>query len=278
MAGNPDTRPRSLGPREAEVVSWLELERPRLVDIAMVTEALDWPDTIAGETLRRLHRKGWLQRALRGKYEPLLADSGGWALPNAWAALSSWDSPYYVSFGSAAYELNLNPDRPSGVQAAVPLGIKRPRSWGDVRVTLVHGRAFSLEGSERREIHGHEVQIATVERTTLDGALVPARVGGALGLVRIADRAHDIADWSRFVGLAKGTPRGHSAARRVAALYGVLDKRVPEPLAEFAGKNVPATPLPLDSPRIHGDDGPRLEPWNVILNVSAEALTLEAST
>ena len=67
-----------------------------------------------------LARKGWLTRTSRGRYETVLADTGGWALPNPWAALGTSGLRYYVGFQSAAYERGLTPDRPGAVQAGGP--------------------------------------------------------------------------------------------------------------------------------------------------------------
>ena len=63
--------------------------------------------------LRRLAQKGRLQRVAQGSYEPLLADTGGIALHNPWAALAAWSAAHYVSFAAAAYELGLTPGRPA---------------------------------------------------------------------------------------------------------------------------------------------------------------------
>src|SRR6266508_1042978 len=115
---------RMLGPREGEVLAW--------------------PSKRTREVFARLARKGWLRRHARGRYETILAETGGWAPPNPWAALSLWQQPYYVGFQSAAFEFGLTPDRPAEVQACVTVGAKRPHAWADVPIELVYLRTFTL--------------------------------------------------------------------------------------------------------------------------------------
>ncbi len=269
---------RTLGRREAEVVAWLEAERPSGVNVDSLSVTFGWPRSKASDVLRRLARKGWLQRTAKGRYEPLLADTGGWALPNAWAALSSWGVPYYVGFASAAHELGLTPDRPGSVQTCVAVGAKRPRAWEQIPITLIALRSFTLDGTREMELHDFSVQVAQTEKVLLGGAATPARVGGVIGLTRILDRAIRDADWHRFVRLASDITRGGAAARRLAAIAELIGYEVPEVLAAFASDRVPKSKdsvIYLDDRSLHGRRGKRLERWQVVANLSAEALREE---
>jgi predicted transcriptional regulator of viral defense system len=267
-------QPRTLGPLEAQVVAWMETERPQLVDSAGVAVALGWSQRAAQETLLRLARKGWLTRSVAGRYQPLLGASGGWAVPNPWAALAAWRAPHFVSFASAAYEHGLTPDRPGAVQTCVPTGRARPKAWAELPIVLVQVRAFALAGTEMTDLHDFTVRIAGVERTLVDCATIPARAGGAFGLTRIVDRGLERAAWDKFVELARVLPRGRVAARRIAAIADVLTRQVPQPLAEFATARPGEQPLYLDGVS-HGRRGERLARWQVVVNVSVEALREE---
>lgn len=269
---------RTLGPREAEVVAWLEAERPPGIDVDSLADVFDWTRPQIRDILRRLARKGWMQRTAKGRYEPLLADTGGWALPNAWAALSSWGVPYYVGFASAAHERHLTPDRPGSVQTCVAVGAKRPRAWAEIPISLVHLRSFVLDGTEQTQLHGFPVQLAKTEKVLVDGAATPARVGGAIGLARILNRSFDEADWERFVHLASGMTRGGAASRRLAAIADLIGHEVPDKLATFASERVPESKdsvIYLDDRSLHGRRGQRLKRWQVVVNVSPEALREE---
>ncbi len=271
-------RARTLGRREAEVVAWLEAERPSGVDVGSLSVVFGWSRAKASDVLRRLARKGWLQRTAKGRYEPLLADTGGWAVPNAWAALSSWGDPYYVGFASAAHELGLTPDRPGSVQTCVAVGAKRPRAWVQIPITLVALRSFTLAGTQEMELHGFRVRLAQTEKILLDGGATPARVGGVIGLTRILDRAIADADWQTFVQLASDITRGGAAARRVAAIAELIGHEVPDGLAAFASEKLPKSKdsvIYLDDRSLHGRRGKRLERWQVVANLSAEALREE---
>lgn len=267
---------RTLSPMESAVMGWVEAERRNAITIDDVASTFDWKRDAIRHVLFRLARKGWLRRTARGRYETVLAETAGFAPPNPWAALASWIPRHYVAFQSAAYELGLTPDRPGDVQVAVGPGAKRPKAWAEVPIELVHLRTFSTEGSQRRELHGWEIQIASPEKVVSDGALLPGRVGGVRGLARIAVRAENSVDWREVVRLTEAHPNGLPAMRRLAALLEVLETPVPRPLAARAaqpGQRV--RQIFLGEPEFEGRDGELLEPWSVIGNVDAEDLREE---
>lgn len=267
-------RPRTLGPREAEVLAWLETERPATIEVGDVAEAVGVSREYARTLVARLERKDWLQRLTRGRYEPLLGASGGWPAPDPWAALDGWVRPYYVSFASAAYELGLTPDRPGEVQVATVTGAALVPGMAAMGVRLIRLRRFALEGSQQRELHGHNVRIAAVERCLLDCATHLDLAGGALGLARMLARADGQADWAWLIEMARGLPRGAGAMRRVGALLEILDLEIPAPLLEAAA-GPHGRPIQLDSLSGGAGDGPVLARWAVRLNVAPEAIREE---
>lgn len=266
--------PRTLGPREAEVLAWLETERPAIIDVADVAAAVGVSREYARTLVSRLERKGWLQRLTRGRYEPLLGASGGWRAPDPWAALDGWVRPHYVSFASAAHELGLTPDRPGEVQVATVPGAALPPGMAESGVQLVRLRRFTLEGSQVRPLHGHDIRIATTERCLLDCATHLDLVGGALGLSRILARAHEGVDWVKLTHIAGKLPRGANAMRRIGVLLEILELALPAELLKLA-TGTHLRPIPLDNMPSRASDGPLLEEWGITLNVSPEAIREE---
>jgi predicted transcriptional regulator of viral defense system len=266
-------RSRTLGPREAGVLAWLETERPATIEVADVAEAIGVSREYARTLVARLERKGWLQRLTRGRYEPLLGASGGWPTPDPWAALDGWMRPHYVSFASAAHELGLTPDRPGEVQVATVPGAALPSPMARAGVQLVRLRRFTPEGSQERPLHGHGVRIATPERCLLDCATHLDLAGGALGLARMLARAEKV-DWTRITSMATELPRGANAMRRVSALLEILGLDIPPTLID-AVAGARRRHIPLDNLRGLSNDGPVLERWNVALNVSPDAIREE---
>jgi predicted transcriptional regulator of viral defense system len=273
--GGGQPQARTLGPREAELVSWLEIERPATLSVDTIVEALDWSRPQVRRILAQLAKKGWLERTRRGHYEPLLAETGGVAVPNPWAALSGWTVAHYVGFASAAYELDLVPDRPGAVQVAVPVGTSRPRAWTELPVITIPLRSFSLDGTIEDELHGHPIRVASTEKVLLDAATRTARIGGVFGLARLADRALGRADWGEFARLAQGAIRGEPAARRLAATLELIGDEIPDELRQVAEVDGEASAIYLGSRNTHNRRGKLLEPWRVIANVSPEALREE---
>lgn len=272
-ASDPISRP--LSARESQIVAWLEEERPELVTAAALADAFGFSPQTSNDITRRLAAKGWLNRVAQGKYEPLLADSGGIALPNAWAALAGWSRSYYVGYASAAYHWNLTPDRPGTVQACVPVGTGRPKRFVELAITLIPQRAFSLTGVSHEAEGGQRVCLASVEKTVIDSAIRPARVSGVLALGRMLDRALDRADWDQVVELAADHPRGSAGLRRIGALLELLGEEVPTPVKQAAGRIPFRSSITLDDRKIYGRTGHVLQPWNVLVNVAPEALREE---
>lgn len=266
---------RTLSRREAELVGWLEAERRPSISAPEVRETLGWPDSVTRNVLSRLAEKGWLRRTAKGRYETVLAETGGWSLPNPWAALSTWGQRYYVGFKSAAYERGLTPDRAGSVQTCVQVGAKRPRAWGDVAIVLIFLPKFDETGVETEELHGFPVRIASAERVVLDGAARPGRMGGVLGLARVVDRARGRVDWEEVVRLGHVSSRGNVSLRRIAALLDVLGREIPESLADAATAHPGESPLFLGERRTYGAHGERLPRWQVVVNIDPSVIREE---
>lgn len=266
------TFPRTLSRREAELIGWLEAERRPHISLSEVQETLGWSNSVTRNTLSRLAKKGWLRRTAQGRYETVLAETGGWSVPNPWAALSTWKQRYYVGFKSAAYEHGLTPDRPGSVQICVPTGAKRPQAWADIPIVLIFLPKFDLAGTETRNLHGFEVCLGSSERLLVDGANLPGRMGGVLGLARVVDQAGGRVNWSTVVSLAAKSSRGRVTLRRLAALLEVLERQVPEPLAQAAIARPGESTLFLGERRTYGAQGERLSRWQVILNVERSTI------
>jgi predicted transcriptional regulator of viral defense system len=213
----------------------------------------------------QLAKKGWLRRVARGRYETVLAETGGFSPPDPWAALSQWQQPYYVGFRSAAYEHGLTPDRPSQVQVAVPNGARRPLSWEEQPISLIYLRSFSSTGVETREVRGWPVAMAVVEKVLIDGASLLSRIGGLPGLSAILLRAREKVDWDGLIAYAAQLSRFQVPLRRLTALLELSGSEVPRPLAEAIDRG--GARIYLGERRIYGSHGRLLKPWNVIDNV-----------
>src|SRR5579859_5759506 len=256
---------RSLSSRQAEVVSWLEAERRRSVTTRDVVEEFHWPEPMASNVLSDLTTKQWLRRVARGIYEFLPAEGGGFKLDDPWPALANWTAKHYVGFRSAAYQHGLSPDRPGRVQVAVPFGVERPRSWGESPIALLHQRDYSEAGIQIVAVAGWQVRASGPERTVLDGAIQPRRIGGIPELARVVSRAHRNLDWAAVLSCASKLRRGRTGLRRLGALTDLLELSHPNDLEAAVGQ--PSARLYLGETATYGAAGRVLKPWNVVDNV-----------
>lgn len=260
-----DIGARSLGSRQAEVVGWLEAERRRSITSREVMDHFAWAEPMASNVLSDLAKKHWLRRVARGIYEFLPAETGGFQVDDPWPALAGWKVKHYVAFRSAAYQLGLTPDRPGRVQVAVPLGVHRPRAWGETPIVLLHQRDYSELGVQLGTVAGWQVRFSGPERTTLDGGIQPKRMGGIGELARVLTRAHRNLDWGAVSALAAKLRRGRIGLRRLGALAESLELPIPKELEQAAGSA--RSRLYLGDTSTYGLAGPVLRRWNVVNNV-----------
>jgi predicted transcriptional regulator of viral defense system len=256
---------RSLGSRQAEVVGWLEAERRRSITSREVMDHFAWAEPTASNVLSDLAKKHWLRRVARGIYEFLPAETGGFQVDDPWPALAGWKAKHYVAFRSAAYQHGLTPDRPGRVQVAVPVGVHRPRAWGGTPIVLLHQRDYSEIGVQLGPVSGWQVRFSGPERTTLDGAIQPKRMGGIPELARVLARAHRNLDWSAVSALATKLRRGRIGLRRLGALAELLELPMPNELEDAVGSA--RSRLYLGDTSTYGSAGPVLTRWNVVDNV-----------
>ncbi|SRR6266566_1806334 len=260
-----ETPARTLGVRQAEVVGWLEAERRRSITSREVVDHFAWAEPAASNVLSDLAKKHWLRRVARGIYEFLPAETGGFPVDDPWPALAGWKAKHFVAFRSAAYQHGLTPDRPGRIQAAVPLGVHRPRAWGSTPIVLLHQREYSDVGLRVEAVAGWQVRMSDPERTVLDGAIQPKRMGGIPELARVLARAHPHLDWPAVFLYATKLRRGRTGLRRLGAMADLLELSHPEELEVAVGQ--PNSRLYLGETATYGAAGPVLKPWNVVDNV-----------
>jgi len=136
-------------------------------------------------------------------------------------------------------------------------------------------RSFEDGGADVRTLHGYSVRLASAERTLIDSAALPQRIGGLQGLARVVDRGVGKVNWEVVVRLGGGLRRGRTGLRRLAAMLGALDRQVPDELARVATARPGESALFLGERRIYGAKGKRLPQWQVIVNVDPRLLREE---
>lgn len=180
-----DINPRTLGPKEAQVVLSLTEQKRDVVRTADIIDLLH-SESSARKVIRNLIRKGWLARLVGGKYLFLPPDRGPENLGenNPFALASTLVDPCYVGWWSAASFHGLTTQKPMIVFVAVKKQSPTRRIEGtEVQFVSVAARKFF--GFQTYDVYGRAVPISTPEKTVIDCVDRPDLCGGMTELTRI---------------------------------------------------------------------------------------------
>jgi len=168
-----------LSERESRALARLTSQNKEIFEIDELAEALETTYDSAKTTASRLASNGWLTRLKPGLYlvVPLAAGENSQYTAHEFYIASHLVEPMYVGFWSALGFHGFTEQVPRSVTVATT---KRPpdRTVHDVEyhfVTLAERKFF---GHEQYAVGGHQVPIATPEKTLADCADQPKHCGG----------------------------------------------------------------------------------------------------
>lgn len=264
---------RTLSKNEAKIVLDLEWRRQKAVTLADLRRALGASESYARYLAHGLVRKGWLERLRPGLFQLVPASRGreGVADTNPLAAGAVLVSPYFFSFGTACTHHGLTEQAFSEVYLACQER-RRPEIIRGKRYIFVHVPKERFFGSERINVLGEPVQMATVERSLLDAIDRPRFAGGIGEVSRIVARAPTKVAWERLLELAR---RWHSSAlvQRLGYLLDLHQVQMPPnvrtALLELVREQ---SKIQLGSRRRWGTSGKLIRPWNIVENVPRNVL------
>lgn len=261
---------RGLSSQEALVLTRLAAEGETIVTLADLQESDDLSYERAKGLAHNLVRKKWLDRLKPGLYliVPLAAGETGEYTEHEFVVASHLADPTYVSYWSALNYHGLTEQVPLTVFAATTEQVPEREIHGVTYrfVTLTPEKFF---GSEPVDVGGHQVDVATVEKTLADCADHPEHCGGITELAKALRNAADV----DYDTLAEHLLRlGNGAAiKRVVYLADRLG-------VELSGRDELVAAFTTGYSKLdptRGDDGRYSGEYRLLLNVDEEEL-LEA--
>lgn len=182
---------RSLGPLEAKLV--LSLTEAGL-DRVTVQEAADILGDIgsARSALRRLHKKGWLERLVAGRYL-LHGPEAGYLSASSASTLvfaSGLLEPSYVGWFAAARYHSFTTQYPFVVRVAA-LRQATPRQYGDAQIHIVKVVQRKFFGYQEAKLGRSMFTVSTPEKTIVDCVDRPEFCGGPIETAIIVARGLD---------------------------------------------------------------------------------------
>ncbi len=160
---------KSLGKREAALLSKLAVERLTIFSAAEVCRFLNCSRNSAYRMLYSLKRKGWVKEVVRGKYQ--LLTMGGQPTEDLLALACNLVWPSYVSFWTALNYYKFTEQAPKTIFLATTKR-KREIKMGDVRVQFVQFSPKRFFGYTKVD----RICIAEREKAIIDSLIFPRYV------------------------------------------------------------------------------------------------------
>lgn len=161
---------RSLSPYEARIVLGLAEDGRRELDRSEIIARLGVSADSADLVIRSLRRKGWLERAGRGRYLLIPPDQGPDAVgeSNLLALASRIAKPYYFAYGTAAAHYGLTTQARNVIWIATTSAGYRPRRLLGASIRFVHLTPRKFFGYETIRVFGYPVLMSDREKTIID--------------------------------------------------------------------------------------------------------------
>jgi predicted transcriptional regulator of viral defense system len=195
-----DSNLRSLSPHETRIVLSLAEDGRRELDRTEIIALLGVSADSADQVIRSLRKKGWLERAGRGRYLLIPPDQGPDAIgeSNLLALASRIADPYYFAYSTAAAHYGLTTQARNVVWIATTRSGLRTRELLGASVRFVHLTPRKFFGYETVRVFGYPVLMSDREKTIIDCVDRMNLAGNASEVRRMIAAAARRIDWEKI--------------------------------------------------------------------------------
>ena len=220
---------RSLSAYESKIVLSLVEDGRRELNRAAVIAKLGVSPGSADLVIRSLLRKGWLERAGRGRYLLIPPDQGPEVIgeSNILALASRLVDPYYIGYATAAAHYGLTTQVRNVVWIATTTSGIRNRSIKDNAVRFVHLSLRKFFGFDAVPVFGYSVRMSDREKTIIDCVDRLRSAGGVSEVRQMLAAASRRLDWQKLVGYLEKIG-SVSLAQRLGFLADTTEARMPD--------------------------------------------------
>ena len=220
---------RSLSAYESKIVLSLVEDGRRELNRAAVIAKLGVSPGSADLVIRSLLRKGWLERAGRGRYLLIPPDQGPEVIgeSNILALASRLVDPYYIGYATAAAHYGLTTQLRNVVWIATTTSGLRNRSIKDSAVRFVHLSPRKFFGFDAIPVFGYSVRMSDREKTVIDSVDRLRFAGGVSEVRQMLAAAARRLDWQKLVGYLEKIG-SVSLTQRLGFLADTTEARMPD--------------------------------------------------
>ena len=275
---SPDVRPKTLGPRSAELLTALHEHRKLIFTLEDVREFTTAPPAAARSLVAKMVRRGLASRLKGGLFALVPFELGRerqyLGNPHLVARALVGGDDYYLSHASAM-EIHGMTTQPQLVVYTT--------SWHSFRGRTIHGMEFKFVLCGKGDFFGvirhwvdktEQIAVSDLERTVIDGLKQPAYCGGFSEVAKgFWMRRSDI-DVEKLVGYALRLDIG-AVIRRLGFLLETSSVDAPQQIERLQRK-LTATYHLLD-PTLPAE-GRRVARWRLRLNVTPDELVASRNT
>ena len=228
-------------------------------------QVLDKPNPSVRKLLHGLVKSRWLRRLEKGKYliVPLSAGEDAHYTANELVIAAHLIMPYYVSYWTALSHYAYTEQPTRTVYIATPKR-RKPLEWRGVTYRFVTLAQHKFFGHARVWIGDQAVEIATREKTLVDGLDHPEFCGGIVQVARGLWRGRDETDLAKVCDDARRM-KNRAIVKRLGYLLERLDLGSVDLRASLAAQRSKGyTVLDPLSPR----EGKHNARWRLLVNLS----------
>ena len=262
-----------LGPQENKLLFSLEMKKMSIITFNDIRNILKGTDSAIWNVIEGLKKKKRLQEIENGKYLLVPARSGpdgNWS-EDPWLIVPQLIDEYYVAFWTAMSFWDMTEQIPYTIFVATPKRKKkRILKFGNQKFQFVTISKKKFFGYIEEKIgKNHSFNIASREKTIVDGLTHPEYCGGIVEVTKAMWNSRKEVDWNKVLDMSKKI-KINVVLRRLGYLLTVLD--IENDVANKIKKEITRYPYQFLDPSTEKNRISYSKEFGLILNRTKEEL------